>query len=96
MNTEEHCYCFKCGKQLENLAPTFDSEGYQPYEGTAFKTYGHYGSTAFDPMDGSSLEIVICDYCLETNMKHSKVPVVFEKYTEQYEWEMSEEGYEND
>lgn len=37
--------------------------------GTAFRIYGHYGSTVFDPMDGSSLEIVICDECLELRME---------------------------
>ncbi len=53
--------CIVCGAELENV--TDDSEN-QPYEGTAFLTHGHYGSTAFDPFDGSYLEVNICDACL--------------------------------
>jgi hypothetical protein len=37
----------------------------QPSEATAFRTQGHYGSTAFDPMDLSELVIVVCDECLD-------------------------------
>lgn len=35
-----------------------------PYKATAFITRGHYGSTFFDPMDGSYIEINVCDECL--------------------------------
>jgi len=35
-----------------------------PYKATAFITRGHYGSTFFDPMDGSHIEINVCDECL--------------------------------
>ena len=35
--------------------------------GVAFASYGHYGTAYFDPMDGSKIEIVICDPCLTEN-----------------------------
>lgn len=53
--------CVKCEKDLDNLV----DKGYQPNKGLAFQTYGHYGSTYFDPMNGKYLEIVICDECVE-------------------------------
>lgn len=37
---------------------------FQPSGGLAFRTRGHYGSTFFDPMDGSGLEIAVCDECV--------------------------------
>lgn len=52
--------CVLCDCELENLTP----DGNQPVKGTAFQSYGHYGSGMFDPMDGTYLEINICDYCL--------------------------------
>lgn len=38
----------------------------QPYGATTFHSYGHYGSTVFDPppTGGRRLEINICDSCL--------------------------------
>lgn len=55
--------CLICGKQLE---PVFSDAGTvnQPNDATAFWTAGHYGSGVFDPMDGSMLNINICDDCL--------------------------------
>lgn len=54
--------CIKCNKELKSC---FD-DAVQPLGGTAFRTYGHYGSTVFDPMDGSYLDIVVCDECLSS------------------------------
>lgn len=54
--------CIVCAKKLK---PAVDNELNQPNDGLAFCTYGHYGSTFFDPMDGSQLEINICDSCLK-------------------------------
>lgn len=62
--------CIVCDKELENVDFTADN---QPYEGTAFSTHGHYGSTSFDPMNGSMLEINICDECLVVKGKANKV-----------------------
>lgn len=55
--------CIVCDREFEPAAndPAFETV---PYEGTLFYATGHYGSTAFDPMDGSSLEIIVCDKCL--------------------------------
>lgn len=61
--------CIVCDKQTEAV---FDHE-LQPSQATAFTTTGHYGSTAFDPMDLSELTIVICDECL---VKKGKAGVV--------------------
>lgn len=58
--------CARCGRELESAVPeeVDQPHGNQPHGGTAFSTHGHYGSTVFDPMDGSSLELNICDKCL--------------------------------
>lgn len=55
--------CIVCKKPLENIDP-FENGENQPSGGTAFQTHGHYGSTVFDPMDGTYLEINVCDACL--------------------------------
>jgi hypothetical protein len=55
--------CVACGKALKCAIPG-DRRENQPYAGTAFVTRGHYGSTVFDPMDDSALEINVCDDCL--------------------------------
>lgn len=62
--------CIICGKSLENVGV---DEGNQPYDGLAFSSHGHYGSTSFDPMDGSYLEISICDECLVKKAKKKEV-----------------------
>jgi hypothetical protein len=54
----QHLTCIQCGEELPNPYSRF-----QPSGGLAFFTYGHYGS-AFDPMDGSRLEVAICDPCV--------------------------------
>lgn len=56
--------CIRCDKKLESIFKGEDDSN-QPYAGTTFTSYGHYGSTVFDPMDGESfLELNICDECL--------------------------------
>lgn len=65
-NTSCPTPCFVCGKVLESAA---NDEAFAtvPYEGTQFNTYGHYGSTIYDPnfvgVD-QWLELNICDECL--------------------------------
>lgn len=55
--------CIVCKEPLKNL---MYPEGNQPLGGLGFfRTYGHYGSSEFDPMDGSFLCINVCDICLE-------------------------------
>lgn len=53
--------CVRCDRPLTN---EFDEMTNQPSGGTAFESEGHYGSTAFDPMDGSFIEVNLCDECL--------------------------------
>ena len=53
--------CFVCYTPLKNIA---EDGGNQPMDGTDFISYGHYGSTVHDPMDGSILRLNICDMCL--------------------------------
>jgi hypothetical protein len=36
----------------------------QPADGLGFHSQGAYGTTLFDPMDGSSIAINVCDGCL--------------------------------
>lgn len=56
--------CCVCRKHLEN-AIDFDTDDVnQPRQGLEFTTEGHYGSTYFDPMDGSLIAVNICDDCL--------------------------------
>jgi len=57
--------CIACGRKLSQVST--DAGENQPYCGTAFRTHGHYGSTAFDPMDGHYLVINVCDLCLVTH-----------------------------
>lgn len=57
--------CFKCMKELVNVWEDADN---QPHDATTFITEGHYGSTVFDPMDRTRLEINICDDCLRRGM----------------------------
>lgn len=54
--------CIICNKELEPVGRFTETN--QPYGGTTFATHGHYGSTVFDPMDGTFLEINLCDKCL--------------------------------
>ena len=56
--------CIVCHRHLDDAI--LNSETNQPYPGLEFFTYGHYGSTYFDPMDGSKLILNICDLCVES------------------------------
>lgn len=38
--------------------------------GVAFLSHGHFGSSVFDPMDGSIIQIVLCDPCLSEKGWH--------------------------
>lgn len=55
--------CIVCGCNLDPVFP----ETHQPSRGLVFWTYGHYGSTYFDPMDNSKMLIFVCDPCIEKN-----------------------------
>lgn len=71
--------CIRCGKQLKQcfgsleegaVDVTFEN---QPYNGTAFYTGGHYGSTVFDELLGTTIEINVCDVCLLDAAKEQRV-----------------------
>lgn len=64
MSKEAMLPCFKCGKTLLNA---FQEPENQPSEGTEFRTYGHYGSTFWDSLDGEELVLNVCDDCLRAN-----------------------------
>lgn len=67
--------CIVCKKSLENV---FDQDN-QPNDGLAFQSSGHYGSTVFDPMDGTHLEINVCDPCLKQAGEDGNVMIGFPK-----------------
>ncbi len=54
--------CIVCRKQLREVQADFTEN--QPEDGSSFSSRGAYGSTVFDPMDGSHVEVNICDECL--------------------------------
>lgn len=60
-------------------------ENNQPYKATAFNTVGHYGSTFFDPMDGSQIEINVCDDCLRKAVAKKQVLLYNGKRVKYYE-----------
>lgn len=69
--------CIKCEKSLDhafgdiNGLKIENSRDIQPYNGLHFFTYGHYGSTIFDPMGtGEILNIIVCDKCVEDYFKN--------------------------
>ena len=64
--------CIVCMEPLKNIFPAKSpatgedwDQINQPDSGITFATYGQYGTTVFDPMDGSFLEINICDDCVK-------------------------------
>lgn len=62
--------CFVCGKELENVV---DDVVNQPHEADCFHTYGVYGSTDFDPMNGEFLEINICTDCMKKGAEQNRI-----------------------
>ena len=72
MKTVNKIPCIVCHKELNNL--DYDMRGgkrveVHPMNGLHFRTYGHYGSTIFDPMGtGEYLDVAICDYCIMKNL----------------------------
>ena len=58
--------CFCCGKSLDEVFPEDVQDGFTPYAGTKFYTYGHYGSTFWDSLDGEMVFMVMCDECLRS------------------------------
>jgi hypothetical protein len=64
--------CIVCSKELDNLQYEMQ-DGKQvevhPMSGLHFRSFGHYGSTIFDPMGtGEYLDVAICDLCIMKNL----------------------------
>lgn len=55
-------HCISCPTTMLNF---MGSKGHQPDNGLSFVSYGNYGSTVFDPMDGTYIQIAVCDECLK-------------------------------
>jgi hypothetical protein len=85
--------CIVCSTELENWDAVYpeDDPKVHPLGGTAFRTYGHYGSAVFDPMDASYLDIVVCDECLRSRMERT-----YRGVNEQYKAELDEQRAEMD
>lgn len=66
--------CIVCNLELEHVFKDLEGEIHnQPSGGTTFTSQGHYGSTVFDPDDGSFIEVNICDRCLGSAARYRKV-----------------------
>lgn len=65
--------CIVCGHVPESVMPGHALR--QPQGATVFYTVGQYGSTVFDPMSGSrlELEVSVCDGCLTLAAKQRRV-----------------------
>jgi hypothetical protein len=85
--------CIICETDVENwdIAYPENTKTVHPIGGTAFRTYGHYGSTVFDPMDASFLEIVICCSCLKDRLHYT-----YKGVNEQYRQEQEDRRAEMD
>lgn len=55
--------CIVCDADLADAFPD-PPQGNQPSDGVEFVARGAYGSTIFDPMDGTKLIVNICDTCI--------------------------------
>lgn len=54
--------CIVCGRELREVSPGYSEN--QPSDGVVAIINGNYGSTVFDPFDGTHLEVNVCDPCL--------------------------------
>lgn len=68
------CTCIICFRELRDFNETTGKDrGFHPIGGLEFITYGHYGSTVFDPVNGDSLHVVICDTCVSKELKFGRI-----------------------
>ena len=75
--------CIVCDKPLKPIETDIMNI---PDDSNVFRTYGQYGSTVFDPMDGTFLEINICDECV----KKKKDSILVGKRSRQISYEYIE------
>jgi hypothetical protein len=64
--------CFVCGEHLTEVG---EEDINHPSGGLVLNSFGHYGTTVFDPMDGSWLELNICDECIKLNAARGRILV---------------------
>ncbi len=65
--------CIICRKPLEKVSRDATNH---PDDGVVCTTHGNYGSTVFDPGDGSYLEFNMCDQCLLNAARFNCVAIV--------------------
>jgi hypothetical protein len=85
-----NCIICKCEVENWDIAYPEDKPQVHPIGGTAFRTYGHYGSSVFDPMDATYMEVVFCDPCLKERLEYT-YQGVNEKYAEELEEQRKEQ-----
>lgn len=85
--------CIICKCEVDNWDEAYPENEAQvhPIGGTAFRTYGHYGSSVFDPMDASYLEVVLCDPCLKERLEYT-----YKGVNQQYKAELDEQRKQQD
>jgi hypothetical protein len=84
--------CICCKTELDNI--TEEEIGLQPVNGLAFESHGHYGTTVFDPMNGSKIAVAICDACI-TRASHEGDVLI--KISGQQKWKTWDvDAYNND
>ena len=85
--------CIICKREVDNWDEAYpeNEERVHPIDGTVFRTYGHYGSTVFDPMDASYLAVVFCDPCLKERIEYT-----YEGVDQKYKAELDEHRKEQD
>ena len=62
--------CIVCKRPLNEI-PSGDSN--HADDANSFRSRGQYGSTVYDPMDETYLEVNICDQCLTAAAKDGAV-----------------------
>lgn len=62
--------CLVCGAELPRA---WEEDVSTPNGGLSFQTHGHYGSSAFDPMDSRLLQINVCDPCIRRGAEQGRV-----------------------
>lgn len=65
--------CIVCKKELKNVFNGTDYSEHQTDDALMFTADGHYGTTAFDPMDNTYLQVNICDSCIVSAAKEGLV-----------------------
>lgn len=74
--------CIVCGFQPKNAFGRHarPQDINQPYQAIVFTSHGQYGSTLFDEMDGSFLELNVCDDCVKAAAVQQRVLIGRKKH----------------